>query len=389
MIHDMNFNSDRLKKARIYRGFTVAELADKIGCQRQTISMYENKKILSPDSSVIQKLSAVLEFPIKYFYENDKDINLGTTYFRSLLTTNKRYRNEQIQKIEFISRIYDFLNDYVDFPELNLPQIDENVTPEEAANVLRTHWGLGDKPIQNIIYETEQNGIIVTSFDTDTDDIDAFSQYISNSDDGNDLYIIGYSNNKTSAARIHFDIAHELGHICLHDWSEDLESLTKDEFKEREQEAHNFASAFLLPATSFKKDVMRNPKSIPYYTQLKRKWKVSISAMIRRSFNLGIISYDEYQMLYRVLQRRGMRKTEPLDDSLITASPSLLKTSVQLLLEEKVFTPQELIDELAFSYSLSLYPLEIEHLLDLPKGTLNISKVIPIHELRLKNTNSD
>lgn len=111
--------------------------------------------------------------------------------------------------------------------------------------------------------------------------------------------------------------------------------------------------------------------------------------MIRRSFNLGIISYDEYQMLYRVLQRRGMRKTEPLDDSLITASPSLLKTSVQLLLEEKVFTPQELIDELAFSYSLSLYPLEIEHLLDLPKGTLNISKVIPIHELRLKNTNSD
>ena len=240
----MNFNSDRLKKARIYRGFTVAELADKIGCQRQTISMYENKKILSPDSSVIQKLSAILEFPIKYFYENDKDINLGTTYFRSLLTTNKRYRNEQIQKIEFVSRIYDFLNDYVDFPELNLPQIDENATPEEAANVLRAHWGLGDKPIQNIIYETEQNGIIVTSFDTDTDDIDAFSQYISNSDDGNDLYIIGYSNNKTSAARIHFDIAHELGHICLHDWSEDLESLTKDEFKEREQEAHNFASAF-------------------------------------------------------------------------------------------------------------------------------------------------
>ena len=99
----MNFNSDRLKKARIYRGFTVAELADKIGCQRQTISMYENKKILSPDSSVIQKLSAILEFPIKYFYENDKDINLGTTYFRSLLTTNKRYRNEN----ELLERVND------------------------------------------------------------------------------------------------------------------------------------------------------------------------------------------------------------------------------------------------------------------------------------------
>lgn len=383
----MNFNSDRLKKARIYRGFTVAELADKVGCQRQTISMYENKKILSPDTLVIQKLSSVLKFPIKYFYEYDKDINLGATYFRSLLTTNKKYRSEQIQKIEFISRIYDFLNDYVDFPELNLPHIDEGVTPEEAANALRDHWGLSDKPIQNIIYEAEQNGIIVTSFDTATNDIDAFSQYISTND--NDLYIIGYSNNKTSAARIHFDIAHELGHICLHDWSEDLESMTKEEFKEREQEAHNFASAFLLPEASFRKDVIRNPKSIPYYTQLKRKWKVSISAMIRRSFNLGIISYDEYQMLYRVLQRRGMRKTEPLDDSLITASPSLLRASVQLLLEEQVFTPQEFVDELAFSYNLSLHPFEIEHLLDLPKGTLNISRIIPIHNLNLKNMNSD
>ncbi len=40
-------------------------------------------------------------------------------------------------------------------------------------------------------------------------------------------YLIAYSNNKTSAARIHFDIAHELGHICLHEWSEDIEELSK------------------------------------------------------------------------------------------------------------------------------------------------------------------
>lgn len=384
MIRDMVFNSDRLKKARIYRGLTVAELADKIGCQRQTISMYENKKILTPDKLVIQKLSSVLMFPIKYFYEDDRDVNIGATYFRSLLTTNKKYRSEQIQKIEFVSRIYDFLSDYVTFPKLNLPQIDENATPEEAANALRIHWGLGDKPIQNVVYETEQHGIIVTSFDTTTNDIDAFSQYINNGE--NDLYIVGYSSNKTSASRIHFDIAHELGHICLHDWSEDLESLTKEEFKDREQEAHNFASAFLLPETSFTKDVIRNPKSIPYYIQLKSKWKVSISAMIRRSFNLGLITYDEYQMLYRILQRRGMRKTEPLDDSLITASPSLLKASVQLLLEEKIFTPKEFVDELSFSYDLSLFPDEIEHLLNLPKGTLNYSKVLPSINLHLKNS---
>ena len=30
------FNGERLKKARIYRGLTDAELAEQVGCQRQT-----------------------------------------------------------------------------------------------------------------------------------------------------------------------------------------------------------------------------------------------------------------------------------------------------------------------------------------------------------------
>ena len=91
----------------------------------------------------------------------------------------------------------------------------------------------------------EQNGIIVTTFATDTDDIDAFSQYIDMND--SDVYIIALSSNKESAARINFDIAHELGHIMLHEWSEDEEVLTREEFKAKEKEANEFAAAFLLP----------------------------------------------------------------------------------------------------------------------------------------------
>ncbi len=32
----------------------------------------------------------------------------------------------------------------------------------------------------------------------------------------------------------------------LHEWSEDVESLTREQFKEREKEANEFAAAFLL-----------------------------------------------------------------------------------------------------------------------------------------------
>jgi len=381
MKNKLLFNGERLKKARIYKGFTVAELAERLDCQRQTVSMYENKKIENPDELVVAKMSNFLGFPTKYFYEINPQLNIGSTYFRALLTTNRKYRSEQIQKMEFLSCIYSFIKEYIDFPEVVLPIINTS-SPEDASVTLRDNWDLGRRPIENLIFETEQRGIIVTPFETSTDNIDAFSQMIDIN--GNSVYIIGYSSNKTSAARLHFDIAHELGHICLHEWSEDIEMLSKDDFKEREREANQFASAFLLPRDTFYFDVKQNPKSIPYYIELKKKWKVSISAMIRRAYTLDVIKQEEYQMLMRILQRRGMRKEEPLDDVLITAQPSLLKTAVQMLLDENVFTPKEFIDELSFSFNLSLFPSEVEHILGLSKGTLKIDNVIPIHSLSIK-----
>ena len=376
------FNGDRLKKARIYRGLTVAELAERVGCQRQTLSMYEISKSQPTDKATVARLAQELDFPIKYFYEQADTPVLGTVYFRSLLTTNKKYRSEQIVKMEYLSQIYFLLQDYVAFPEFKPLDLPDDVTPEQAAYALRNAWGLGWGPIDNLISVVEQHGILVTSFSTSTNDVDAFSHFMG-SDDA-PRYIIAYSNNKTSAARIHFDIAHELGHICLHEWSEDIEDVTKEEFKCKEREANDFAAAFLLPEETFRNDAESGPQTITYYKQLKKKWKVSIAAMIRRSEKLGIISTDDYQNLIRVMQRRGLRKEEPLDDTLITASPALLKTSVIMLLQENVFNPIEFMDELSRSYGLSINAAEVEYLLDLPSGTLAVPRVIDFASLKIK-----
>lgn len=380
-----NFNGEQLKKARVYRGYTVGELAELSGYQRQTISMYENGKSTPIDISVIMNLSRVLNFPPQFFTDQSVKLSSGSTYFRALLTTNKKYRNQQEQKMEFVAALYSFIQEYVDFPELNLPEIPCDVSPEEAAGILRKHWGLGDRPISNLIYTVEENGIIVTSFKTETDDVDAFSKMIEI--EGEQRYFIGYSSNKTSAARIHFDVAHELGHICLHGWSEDVESLSKEEFKEREEQAHRFAAAFLLPELTFRRDVIAGPYSLPYYKQLKQKWKVSMAAMIRRAYTLNIISADDYQMLVRTMQRRSIWKNEPLDDVLITSEPSLLRTSVMMLLSEKVFTAKEFVDELSFNFGLSLYSEEIEHLLNLPENTLQVNRVLAFPKMMI-NKNS-
>ena len=376
-----NLNGERLKKARIYRELSVSDLAEQSECSRQSIYMYEKEKTKRVDLNTIETLAKALKFPERFLCETDMKAEIGSTYFRALLTTSSKYRESQIQKMEFLADIFVFLQEYLEFPHHAIPDC-AGQTPEEAAATLRRELHLGTRPIENIVSLVESNGIIVTKFSVDTNDIDAFSQLVRIGDE--DIYLIGYSENKTAASRIHFDIAHELGHICLHGWSEDIEKIDRDEFKKREKEANEFAAAFLLPGESFAKDAAVNPKSIPAYTELKRKWKVSIQAMARRSFSLGLITMEEYQEIIRTLQRRGMRKQEPLDNMLVTASPTLLKTAVIMLLTENVFTPQEFMDELSYNYNLSLYPKEVESLLDLPRGTLNKPKAVYLNNLKLK-----
>lgn len=378
-----SFNGNRLKTARQYRGLTVEELAQKINVSKQAVSQYETGRIEDVPFQRIFSISSVLNFPYKYFVQDDlTSIKTGATYFRSLMKTSKKYRLAQEIKMEHIAVIYSCLNEYIDFPSLNLPVCNEKaLTPAEAAKALREHWELGDKPIENLMHTVEQNGLIVTTFATETEDIDAFSQYVKLDD--SDLFIIALSSNKESASRMNFDIAHELGHIMLHEWSEDEEVLTREEFKQKEKEANEFAAAFLLPKKPFTQDVLLDPQRLDYYVQLKRKWKVSIAAMLYRSCDLGLITQGQYQYMIRVMQNKGWRKIEPLDKTMKATQPSLLADAVALLLDNNVFTPKEFVDELG-NMGMAMNPDELEVLLNLQEGILSQRNENPVQIVSLK-----
>lgn len=378
------FNPDRLRIARCYRGLTVTELANRLEIQRQKLSMYENNRVQNPEILLIRKISEELKFPVEFFLEsNSVNQDNSVIYFRSLLTTNKKYKEEQIQKINFIIPMYKFLREYIEFPSINLPTISQNMSVEEAAERLRKQWNLGTGPINNLVYEAEKNGIIVTNFETATGDIDAYSKRIII--DGEERFLVGYSKNKNTAARIHFDVAHELGHMLLDDWNIDTESLSGN-FKEIEKRAHRFAGAFLLPKEEFALDVGKNGTKLSYYVELKKRWKVSISAMILRSYALGLINQDDYQRLMATMTKRGIRKNEPLDDILVTSQPVLFKDAVNLLLEQNVLSIQEILEGLSDDYGLPMYPDDIESLLGLRRGTLKMQEEKPSKEvIKLKN----
>lgn len=364
---DKIFKGRRLKNARLYRGITIEALAEKIEVTKQAVSQYENDQS-SPEFDKIIRIAQALSFPCEYFTQPYAEkVKTGTTYFRSLMKTNSRYRQEQILKIELVAEIFSFLREYVEFPPLKFPQPHRYDSPAHAARVLREYWGIGQSPISDIIRLVEENGIIVTTFSTPTDDIDAFSQFAQVCEQP--LYLIAFSKNKDSAARIHFDVAHELGHIMLHTWSEDVEP-DREQFKAQEKEANEFAAAFLLPEDAYRSDARHYSTDLMRYEQLKKRWKVSIAAMLYRSRELDLITQHQYINMLRLMQRKGWRKEEPLDKILKTASPSLLRDSVEILLENGVFTASEFMRQLADD-GLPIYSAEVEALLDLPNDILN------------------
>ena len=287
---EKKFYGERLRSARMYRGLTLTELAKRTEISKQSISLYENDNN-TPDYMKVRLLASELNFPYDYFFQKDSyAAKTETTYFRSLASATKKDRTAQSIKLEYVAKMYEILLEFISFPEMNLPSVDfvgcddvfecehEDAIQEieDIAAQVRKYWDIDTGPIKDLQYLLEKNGIIVTGFDTNEDKIDAFSQRTIVA--GNDIYFIAVALGSRPEGRIRFDMAHELGHILLHPWSEDLEAITKDEFKARERQANMFASAFLLPRDSFGKDIASYPTDLKYYQFLKNKWKVSIQA---------------------------------------------------------------------------------------------------------------
>lgn len=354
---------DRLREARLARGFTMKELAEKVGVTRQSISQYELGQS-SPSGEVLSKLVRELDFPLGYFSNPpDKEIPSSVTFFRSLSSATKKSREMIKQRERWVEKIYLYLQEYLYFPEVNIPQFEyfssrnEEEKAEEIETIaknVRKNWGLGLGPISDVLLLLEKEGIIITRFKFNVLKTDACSQWR-----GNRPFIY-LSDDKGSACRSRFDAAHELAHLLFHSWIEGEEQLSKIN-KVIEKEADRFAGAFLLPRESFSREVMST--SIEHFKELKKRWKVSIRAMIYRCEDLGILSKNQTLYLWKQVSR--YRKKEPLDDELTPEFPRILKQGVEMLINKKPETIGELLE------FTKLYPHQVEEVCNLEQGTLD------------------
>lgn len=370
--NEPKFNPKRLREARLIRDLTIKELSEKIGVTKQAVSQFELGDY-TPKTETMMSIINTLKFPKNFFYREYKEQFVGNTFFRANAAATKKSKERQYNKTLLSGYIYEYLADYIEFPELNLPDISDfdsewdDDSIEELALKVREHWGLGDNPITNIVHLLEKNGIMVFSVDTDSQKIDAFCQHRK----GRPFIFLG--NDKQSAFRRQFDGGHELGHILMHKDIDNQDVLNKEEFKVMENQANRFASAFSLPADAFAKTVTST--SLLHFVELKKYWNVSIAAMIYRCLDLNIIDEGKYTSLQKQISMKKMRKKEPLDDVFPLQEPVVLKKSILMLLESDVKNEQQIIQEISVPQEY------IEMLCNLDKGTLNYNEPEPTIKL--------
>ena len=166
--------------------------------------------------------------------------------------------------------------------------------------------------------------------------------------------------------RQQFSIAHEIGHWILHEGM-DPQELEKDEYRLMEQDANNFASCLLMPAERFARDVQNTGTHFESFLVLKKRWNVSISSMIMRSYQLGLIDNEKKQSLFKHMSYRGYRKVEPFDKETKVNKPVAIRQAMKLLDDNNVRTGSEVRDELAEQYNLYLNLDFLSQVTDLPK----------------------
>ena len=357
----------RLRDARKAARLTQGDLGERVGVTRQAISAYERGD-KTPEAATFRKLTEALAQPASFFTSEDRPTfgDFSTRFFRKFGPDTVR-RNEACAVLgEWFAQIARYFDQHVNYPPVDLPEaapIDErgSYTGDEfdtIADLCRIRWGLGLGPISNVLALLESKGITVCRYELAGERVEAFSYW-----NGARPFIF-MASEKEASARARFDLAHELGHLILHRWVENEELENPKVLKRIENEADRFAAAFLLPRRSFPNEVYT--ARLEAFINLKRRWIVSVQAMVYRCRDLGLIDADQFLNLYKQISYRKWRTREPLDDPKILPleQPRLLRRAVELVTNAGRKHPDEILSDLRLS------PYLVEAFCNLPRGML-------------------
>lgn len=370
------FIPERLVEARSARRIPSQKaLAALISVTPGSVSKWESGTH-APDAEALGILADKLQVRREYFlrpvFTSERPL-----FYRTLSSTLVRDLNYQEAQMRWLQEVASVVGHYVDFPHVDIPDVlagssykqlrDDDI--ERIALDLRKHWNLGEGPCTDVVALLERIGCIVGSIEMGTAKLDGLCSWSR----GENRPHIMLSTDKMSFPRRQMDAAHELGHAVLHNAI--TENELKKDLKEIERQAFRFASAFLMPSTTYPYEV-RNPSIASLFT-LKERWRVAIKAQIMRLAQLDIIPDDYKVSLYKLHSAKGWNKGEPLDDNWSLTSPRILHEGLNLIVESGVRSKSDLL-----SVEFTMQAGDIENIASLPAGWF--SKEGEVIALKLK-----
>ncbi|MFE7128351.1 ImmA/IrrE family metallo-endopeptidase [Streptomyces sp. NPDC057617] len=208
-----------------------------------------------------------------------------------------------------------------DFPRVELHDL---VTPRDAARTVRKRWGLPAGPVVDVVRSAEDAGALIVLRDLESDLLDAVSQWTPGQAP---LFLV---NSRAPGDRCRFSVAHEIGHVVMHS--------EPGSGPEQEKQADAFASEFLMPAKDIRAE-FANGVNITKLASLKRSWRVSMSALLRRAMSLNAITEWQYRTVIIEMSALGYRTAEPVHVPL--EEPCRVPFLVDRLMEERTFTTEQ------------------------------------------------
>lgn len=289
------FNGGRLRIARQRQAITRKALSEQIGVSPRAVTGWESGDY-PPEESHVRLLSSMLNFPTSFFYLDDPaGTDKTAVSFRSLSKKSAGQRDAVIAMCDLAVDLVRWIEKGFGLPRWGNERL-HGERPDIAASLIRQEWGLGQKPIKSMLHLLEAKGVRVLALSQNCREIDACSFW----SDGTPFVLL---NTTVSNERMRFDMAHELGHLLMHEASENVG-------REAEKEANEFASELLMPQASIVAHRPRIP-TLDALIQHKRHWNVSVAALAYRLHKERYISDWNFKSLNIEMGRRGYRTKEP------------------------------------------------------------------------------
>jgi len=310
---DEVFSGNRLQVAREFRGLTQRDLAEQVAASPALISLFEAGKKKNPSRDLVEAWADVLGFETGFFFLSIDDVfRSQECSFRHRRAAPEKLKTQIRAHATLMGMVVGRLRQLFKFPDLNIPTFPASTNEQilEAAESTRRHWGLNlDAPINQIARVLEHAGVIIIPHVVQTTKVDAFSR-------SGPLSMIFLNQAISSTSRWIFDIAHECGHLVMH------KGIPTGSL-ETEAAADKFASGLLLPINAFSREFRSRTFSWEHIFSLKRRWRVSAAAIVRRAYDLGILDAVGYRQAYKYMSWKSWTSQgEPFEPEF--EPPSLL-----------------------------------------------------------------